>query len=102
MTRRHLTPSGRFEVYRDPDSVCLRLRHGVTGLGAGGFSHLAVRTIKAALAGVTEAESRLTAANLTELDAVRDGDGVTPESRAAQCALIDALRVAFPNGAWSR
>ena len=97
---RHLTPSGRFEVVRE--GGVLSLRHGVTGLHAGGFSHIAVRTIKAALAGVTQAESRLTSHELALIDAIREGDECSTVSRLAQHALVDALREAFPNGAWSR
>lgn len=98
--RRHMTKSGRFEVVTR-DSGGKALIHAQSGLTAGGFSHLAVRTYRQALEGVERAEANLTAATLARIDIMRDGAEVTEESRAAQLALIAALREAFPNGAWS-
>lgn len=97
--RRHLTASGRFEVISKGGGKALI--HAHSGLTAGGFSHLAVRTFRQALDGVEQAEKALSADHLTQIDAMRDGAEATPESRAAQLALIAALREAFPDGAWS-
>lgn len=51
------TKSGRFQVIRDDGH--LKLQHIATGLYAGAFSHLAVRTFKAAIAGVEAVEERV-------------------------------------------
>lgn len=97
MSRRHLTASGRFEVVKW--GGFLHLRHAVLMLNAGRFSHLSVHTIKAALAGVEQAESLISPADL----ALIDGEAKPHDDawKTAMARLVWALRQAFPNGAWS-
>lgn len=101
------TKSGRFEVYREGGLI--RLRHIPTGLPFGCFSHMRIRTFKAAREGVEAVESKLSAEQWALIDsppACHVGESV-PESvpeqwRNAANALVIEMRVEFPRGAWSR
>jgi len=99
MTRRHLTASGRFEVVRQNDDPGFELRHVASGLRCGSFSHIAVRTFKAAVEGVEEAEARLTATQLETIDRTSDA---SPARHTALANFAWSLRQSFPDGAWSR
>ena len=56
--RQHRTRSGTFAIHRASNGL-LTLEHVPTGLFAGFFSHLRVRTFKAALEGMEQVEQRL-------------------------------------------
>ena len=101
MSRRHLTASGRFEVRRDQYKD-LFLYHVPSGLDCGGFSHLTIRTFKAALQGVERAEALLRDGDLALIDGIRERVEIDSPTRMAQKALIAALEASFPNGQWAR
>ena len=102
MSRQHTTGSGRFAVVKVDG--CMILHHVPTGLRCGSFSHIAVRTFKAAVAGVETAEANIGRFDLELIDAGPDSELAAewPKGRAqALRRLRDALTAAFPNGAWS-
>jgi hypothetical protein len=100
---KHISDLGNFEVRRDKgyDGVCLEIVHVPTGLRCGGFSHIAVKTFKAALQGVNAMEEEMDAENLTALklipDSLRRHHAVDAQNR-----YIELMQKHFPNGAWSR
>lgn len=96
-----LTKSKRFEVRRG-NSRCLELYHCPSGLPCGAFSHIRVRTFKAALEGVEEAEARLTPMQWRLVDSIRKDTEADFDTRQAANLWASELRRAFPNGAWSR
>lgn len=98
--KRHVTTSGRFEVSRGRSKMArvISIRHVESGLAAGSFSHLAVRSFKHALAGLEAVEASLTPEQLAGLDGPSD----LVRDPAALHAFVAALRAQFPNGAWSR
>lgn len=96
-----ISNSGLFQIERANDSI--RMTHVPSGLPCGRFSHLAVRTIKAALQGVNDAESRMRPGELDIIAAVRKGDSETARRAGDALAGWEAeMRRSFPNGAWSR
>ncbi len=103
--RRHLTKSGRFEVYREAPDGLICLRHVPTGLPFGAFSHLCVKSFRQALAGVEQAESETSFSDWVYIDA-GPGSRVRQDwptnAKAAARRLQDAMTRAFPRGAWSR
>ena len=96
-----VTQSGRFEVSKGPHGI--QVKHVVSGLPCGSFSHIAVKSLKQAQEGLERAEKRLTKKQLEKLDSVREGPASLEASvRIAQMAFRVAMEKEFPNGAWSR
>lgn len=99
--KRYLTKRGTFEVRRLDDSPFIYITHVRTGYRCGGFSHIAVRTFRAALAGLDAVEAELSAEELALLD-LADDPLRRHHAVDAVNRLRDALLDAFPNGAWAR
>lgn len=93
------TASGRFKIYKTPHGI--KAEHVKSGLGVGGFSHIAIKTLKKAREGLENVEANTRKKHLKELDNITETSEITKESRAAQTAFRKAMEQEFPNGAWS-
>ncbi len=88
--KRHLSATGLFEVKRRADGL-LRLWHVPTGLPAGLFSHLRVKSFRDALSGVNAVEERL----------AKVGESMAEPDEQTLRVFLEVMRETFPNGAWS-
>lgn len=92
-----LSQLGNFEVKRPRAGEPIKVRHVPSGLDAGVFSHLAVKSVRDAVAGVSAVEVQMG----THLAALRGDSTLGPFQRAAY-VFRDLMLAQFPNGAWSR
>jgi hypothetical protein len=92
------TTSGRFKLEKTDSGI--RATHIQSGLGVGGFSHIAVKTLRHAREGMEAAERTLSKSQWKSLDAMHRNSEITPQLRAAMKAFKAAMKKEFSNGAW--
>lgn len=91
--------SGQFRV--EMQDGCVVPIHVPSGLPCGSFSHIEVRTLKAAIDGINNVERHMPARMMAQLAAIREGDrDAHITARDALTRLRQEMRRVFPNGAW--